>query len=211
MKINCLPRITRDVRRRVSAPDLHWLTGASLKHFTVYFLTGQWLEDPAGVATAPSGSAGEAKVTVLRSLVERGQMRVVKGTQSGCREPVPQRSSWAKRGGRAAGGPGGPCERGRSPFTIDVNSTRISSSHHCVHYIVSSVTQLCPTLCDLMDCSMPGLPVHHQLPEFTQTHVHWVSDAIQPSDPLSSLSLPAFNLSQHQSLFQWGSSSHQVT
>ena len=53
------------------------------------------------------------------------------------------------------------------------------------------------------DCSMPGLPVHHQLPEFTQTHVHWVGDAIQPSHPLSSPSPPAFNLSQHQGLFQW--------
>ena len=65
-------------------------------------------------------------------------------------------------------------------------------------------------LCDPMDCSTPGLPVHHQLPEFTQTHVHWVSDAIQPSHPLSSPSPPALNLSQHQGLFQWVSSSHQV-
>ena len=64
----------------------------------------------------------------------------------------------------------------------------------------SSVAQLCPTLCDPMDCSMPGLPVHHQLLEFTQTHVHWVGDAIQPSHPLSSPSSPAFNLSQHQGL-----------
>ena len=69
---------------------------------------------------------------------------------------------------------------------------------------------VCPTLCDPMDHSTPGLPVHHQLPEFTQTHVHWVSDAIQPSHPLSSPSPPAFNLSQHQGLFKWVSSSHQV-
>ena len=62
-----------------------------------------------------------------------------------------------------------------------------------------SVAQLCPTLCDPMNCSMPGLPVHHQLPKFTQTHVHWVSDAIQPSHPLSSPSPPALNPSQHQS------------
>ena len=62
---------------------------------------------------------------------------------------------------------------------------------------ISSVAQLFPTLCDPMDCSTPGLPVHHQLPEFTQTHVHWVGDAIQPSHPLSSPSPPAFNLSQH--------------
>ena len=63
---------------------------------------------------------------------------------------------------------------------------------------------------DPMDCSRPGLPVHHQLLEFTQTHVHWVGDAIQPSHPLPSTSPPAFNLSQHQGLFQWVSSSHQV-
>ena len=67
---------------------------------------------------------------------------------------------------------------------------------------IRSVAQSCPTLCDPMNCSMPGLPVHHQLPEFTETHVHRVSDAIQPSHPLSSPSPPAPNPSQHQSLFQ---------
>ena len=66
----------------------------------------------------------------------------------------------------------------------------------------SSVTQSCPTLCNPMNASTPGLPLHHQLPEFTQTHVHQVGDAIQPSDPLSSPSPPAPNPSQHQSLFQ---------
>ena len=66
----------------------------------------------------------------------------------------------------------------------------------------SAVAQSCPTLCDPMNRSTPGLPVHHQLPEFTQTHVHRVGDAIQPSHPLSSPSPPAFNLSQHQGLFQ---------
>ena len=74
----------------------------------------------------------------------------------------------------------------------------------------SSVTQLCPNLCDPMVCSTPVLPVHHQLLEFTQTHVHRVSDAIQPSHPLSSPSPPAFNLSQHQGLFKWVSSLYQV-
>ena len=74
----------------------------------------------------------------------------------------------------------------------------------------SSVAQSCPTICDPMNCSTPGLPVHHQLPEFTQTHVHWVSDAIQPPHPRSSPSPPAPNLSQHQSLFQWVNSSHEV-
>ena len=67
----------------------------------------------------------------------------------------------------------------------------------------SSVAQSCPTLCDPMNRSTPGLPVHHQLPEFTQTHVHRVCDAIQPSHPLSSPSPPDPNPSQHQSLFQW--------
>ena len=66
-------------------------------------------------------------------------------------------------------------------------------------------------LCDPMDCSTPGLPIHHQLPEFTQTHVHRADDAIQPSHSLSSPSPPAFNLSQHQGFFHWVSSSHQVT
>ena len=66
----------------------------------------------------------------------------------------------------------------------------------------SSVAQSCPTLHNPMDCSMPGFPIHHQLPELAQTHVHRVGDAIQPSHPLSSLSPPAFNLSQHQGLFQ---------
>ena len=82
----------------------------------------------------------------------------------------------------------------------------------------SSVTQSCPTLCDPMNCSTPGLPVHHQLLEFTQTHVHWVKDVIQPSHPLSSPSPPAPNPSQHQSLFPsvsqlfaWGGQSTGVS
>ena len=74
----------------------------------------------------------------------------------------------------------------------------------------SSVAYSCPTLCDPMNHSTPGLPVHHQLPEFTQTHVHWVGDAIQPSHPLSAPSPPAPNPSQHQGLFQWVNSSHEV-
>ena len=74
----------------------------------------------------------------------------------------------------------------------------------------SSVAQSCPTLCDPMNRSTPGLPVHHQLPEFTQTHFHRVSDAIQPSHPLLSPSPPAPNPSQHQSLFQSVKSSHEV-
>ena len=76
--------------------------------------------------------------------------------------------------------------------------------------LVSSVTQSCPTLCDPMNRSRPGLPVQHQLPEFTQTHVHWVGDAIQPSHSLSSPSPPAPNPSQHQCLFQWVNTLHEV-
>ena len=90
----------------------------------------------------------------------------------------------------------------------------LHSMASCFHQLagvqLSSVTQSCPTLCDPMNCSTQGLPVHHQLPEFTQTHIHRVSDAIQPSHPLSSPSPPAPNPSQHQGLFQCVSSSHQV-
>ena len=74
-------------------------------------------------------------------------------------------------------------------------------------FSVRSVAQSCPTLWDPMNCSMPGLSVHHQLPEFTQTHIHRISDAIQPSHPLSSPSPPAPNPSQHEGLFQWVNSS----
>ena len=89
-----------------------------------------------------------------------------------------------------------------------------TQQHHCESTQdnqLSSVPQLCPTLCNPMDCSMPGCPVHHQLLKLTQTYVHWVCEAIQPSHPLSSPSPPAFNLSQHQGLFQWLSPLHQVT
>ena len=92
----------------------------------------------------------------------------------------------------------------------------VQSNIKCVPVLLSSVQfssviQSCTTLCDPMNHSLPGLPVHHQLPEFTQARVHWVSDAIQPSHPLSSPSPPAPNPSQHQSLFQWVNSSHEVS
>ena len=89
----------------------------------------------------------------------------------------------------------GPLEKGMSQFS----SVQLSS-----------VDQLCPTLCDPMNRRMPGLPVHHQLPEFIQTHIHQVGDAIQPAHPLSSPSPPAPNPSQHQGLFQWVNSLHKV-
>ena len=79
---------------------------------------------------------------------------------------------------------------------MSMNQGEFSSFHF------SSIVQFCQTLCDPMDCSMPGFPVHHQFLELTQTHyVHQVGDVIQPSHPLLSPSPPAFNLSQHQSLF----------
>ena len=88
----------------------------------------------------------------------------------------------------------------------------LDASHDTQHMVscFCSVTELCLTLCDLMNCSTPGFPVLHYLSEFAQTHVHWVSDAIQPSHPLSTPSSPALSLSQHQGLFQWVGSSHQM-
>ena len=97
-----------------------------------------------------------------------------------------------------------------SPPTFNLSSISVffNENSHSVQF--RSVTQSCPTFCDSMDCSTPGITVHHQLPEFMQIHVHWVSDIIQPFQPLSSPSVPTFNLSQNQGLFQWVSSSHQV-
>ena len=93
--------------------------------------------------------------------------------------------------------------------TLDTISLLLRASTYILIQF-SSVAESCPTLCNPMNCSTPSLRVHHQLPEFIQTHVHWVSDSIQPSHPLSSPSPPAPNPSQHQSLFQWVNSSHEV-
>ena len=92
--------------------------------------------------------------------------------------------------------------------TIVLSMSMILTTLSSVQF--SSVTQSCPTLCDLMNCSTPGFPVHHQLLEYTQTHVHRVGDAIQSSHLLSSPSLPTPNPSQQQSLFQWVNSWHEV-
>ena len=91
-----------------------------------------------------------------------------------------------------------------------IQTTQTRRKSWSCHTQFSSVAQSCLTLCDPVNRSTPGLPVHHRLPEFTQTHVHRVSDAIQPSHPLSSPSPPAPNPSHHQSLFQWVSSSHEA-
>ena len=97
---------------------------------------------------------------------------------------------------------------GRS-FIVWAKTTHIPINKTKLHQF-SSVPKSCSTLCNPMDCSKSGFPVHHQLPVLAQTHVRWVSDAIQPSHPLSSPSPPAFNLSQHQGLYKWVSSLHQV-
>ena len=80
----------------------------------------------------------------------------------------------------------------------------------CKGIQISSVARSCPTLCDPMNRSTPGFPVHHQLPELASTHVHWISDAIQPSHPLSSVPFSSFLQAQHQGFFQWVGSSHQL-
>ena len=94
------------------------------------------------------------------------------------------------------------------PFIQKLRKEIVVCGYDSVQF--TSVAQSCPTLRDTMICSTPGLPVHHRLPEFTQTHVHRVSDAIQPSHPLSSPSPLAPNPSQHQSLFKWVNPSHEV-
>ena len=106
---------------------------------------------------------------------------------------------------------------GLSPLWPDSEDIKTNCSYSFFLHLCqfSSVAQLCPTLCDPRDCSTPGFPVHHQLPEPTmsilcQTHVNCVGDAIRPSHPLSSPSPPAFKLPQHKGFFKWVSSSHQV-
>ena len=104
----------------------------------------------------------------------------------------------------------------RIPWTEEPGGLQSLGLHRVRHdwsnwaHQFSSVAQSCPTLCDPMDCSPPGFPVHHQTTELAQTHVHRVGDDIQPSHPLLSPSPRALNLSQHQGLFKWVSSSHQV-
>ena len=99
----------------------------------------------------------------------------------------------------------------RSSLGCHISFSSVQSLSHVWLFATPWVAaQSCLTLCNPMSCSTPGLPVHHQLAEFTQTHVHRVSDIIQPSHPLSSPSPPALNIFQHQGLFQWVSSLHQV-
>ena len=101
-------------------------------------------------------------------------------------------------------------ESEKADLKLNIQKSKIMASGPISSVQFRLVAWSCPTLCDPMNHSTPGLPVRHQLPESTQTHVHWVGDAIQPSHSLSSPSPPAINLSQHQGLFQWLSSLHQV-
>ena len=101
------------------------------------------------------------------------------------------------------------CTKNAPVLSINFSQTQVRCSWINLNQF-SSVTQSCPTLCDSMNHSTPGLPVHHQLPESSQTHVRRVGDAIQPSHPLSSPSPPALSLSQNQGIFKWISSSHQM-
>ena len=105
---------------------------------------------------------------------------------------------------------------GKGVLFLPLSDAYIRSFLYLLSIQFSSVAQSCPTLCNPMNCSTPGLPVQHQLPEFTPTHVHWVSDAIQSSHPLSSCSPPAPNPSKHQSfpmsqLFPWGGQSTELS
>ena len=104
------------------------------------------------------------------------------------------------------------CHNKNNSLPLMPNCLRVFWGYGCLiqKLLLLSATQSCPTHCDPMDCSTPGFPVLHHFPELAQTYVHWVDEAIQPSCPPLSPSPPAFNLSQHQGLFQWVGSLHQV-
>ena len=176
-----------------------------------FALGGQSIGVSASVSVLPMNIQGwfPLGLTGLISLLSKGFSRVFSSTtvwkhQFFCAQPFLWSSShistWQQRQGVC------------NYSILWVRNLRhrelTNPTHSSVQF--SSVAQLCPTLCDPMNHSTPGLPVHHQLLEFTQTHIHWVGDAIQPSHPLPSPSPPALILSQHQGLFQWVSSSYQV-
>ena len=118
-----------------------------------------------------------------------------KETYRRIRDPLDLKVKWTGRGNRYL----------RGNEATEIRMLFLHTEYFSSFQLLSHVW-----LCDPVNCSMPGFPVHCQLPEFTQTFVYWVGDAIQPSHPLSSPSPPAFNLSQHQGLFKWVMSSHQV-
>ena len=169
----------------------------------------------AGFSGGSGGKESACKVGDLASIPGSGRSPG-EGTsnplQNSCLENAMGRGAWQTMGGRVG--------RDWATTWCDVWQSVQKRTKDCLNKHIrsefpisvqfSSVSQSYPTLCYPMDCSTPGIPVHHQLPEFTQAHVHWVGDAIQPSHPLSSPSPSAFNLSQHQSLFQWVNSSHEV-
>ena len=113
---------------------------------------------------------------------------------------------WKESGGHSEGRGGGEEEEWGNEMELRLNASFESWGPLCCF----SVTKLCPTLCDHMDCIVRGFPVLRYLPEFVQNQTHWVDDAIQPSHPLLPSSPFAFNHSQHQGLFEWVNSSHQM-
>ena len=135
---------------------------------------------PPAARPAPHAGDGQLLASTLEGMV-----------------PLPQ-ETWSGTSHAERPGEGGVAVRQEGRDPVRTSQARGSGSVQ----FSRSVAQSCPTLCDPVDCSMPGLPVHHQLPELAQTHVHRVSDAIQPSHPLLSPSSPTFNLSQHQGLFK---------
>ena len=195
------------------------LTKRTSMHKTIPFLPCRWLLAvflcDGEVRTLPSGAEGQGRAPSWGPhMAGRAPCRWTNGVQrpegwSGrtTRTPIgdvetgPRVGRWTREEGQRGTGQAGSEE---DPMHTQSNThtwEHSTKGHMFTSVQLFSVAQSCLTLCDPMDCSTPGLPVHHQLPELAQTHVHWVGDAIQSYHPLSSPSLPAFNLSQHQGLF----------
>ena len=168
-------------------------------HSSIHDWEIPWTEEPGGLQSMGSQRVGHELATKQRALPSSylDSLRNPHCTWKGTRTfPV----MWMEIKPQYCG----------APFLLVQCGEGVGKQGNLFTLQFNSVAHSCRTLCDPMDCSMPGFSVHHQLPEFTQTHVHRVSDAIQPSHPLSYPSPPAPNLSQHQGLFKWVGSSHQV-
>ena len=173
-----------------------------------------WTEEPGGLQSMGSQRAGHNWSDLAQQTLPKRQQndrKLILGTSLVAQQLT---SPFSVRGAGLI--PGGGAEMSHALWPKSQNTQQKRYVTNSVKTLkirsdqIRSVAQSCPTLCDPMNRSTPGLPVHHQLPEFNQTHIHRVSDAIQPSYPLSSPSPPTPNPSQHQSLFQWVNSSHEV-